>query len=246
MTEYLPSTYGDRIADQYDAMHPPIDQTAIDLLAELAAGGPVLELGIGTGRIALPLASRGLKVQGVDASEAMIARLRAKPGGNDVPVTIADFRDFDLGEKFALIFVAFNTIFALQSQEDQVQCFRTVARHLRSGGCFLIEAFVPDLARFDRDQRASVRSLDPDSAMLELSRHDPVAQRVDSQLVHVSSRGMQLYPARLRDAWPSELDLMARLAGLTLLHRWANWRRDAFGAASAFHVSLYGDALAAP
>jgi SAM-dependent methyltransferase len=246
MTEYLPSTYGDRIADQYDAMHPPIDQTAIDLLAELAAGGPVLELGIGTGRIALPLASRGLKVQGVDASEAMIARLRAKPGGNDVPVTIADFRDFDLGEKFALIFVAFNTIFALQSQEDQVQCFRTVARHLRSGGCFLIEAFVPDLARFDRDQRASVRSLDPDWAMLELSRHDPVAQRVDSQLVHVSSRGMQLYPVRLRYAWPSELDLMARLAGLTLLHRWANWRRDAFGAASAFHVSLYGDALAAP
>src|SRR5690242_9805356 len=122
MTEYLPSTYGDRIADQYDFMHPAIDQSAIDLLDELASGGPVLELGIGTGRIALPLASRGLKVQGVDASEAMIVRLRAKPGGKELPVTIADFRDFDLGEKFALIFVAFNTIFALQSQEDQVQC----------------------------------------------------------------------------------------------------------------------------
>jgi SAM-dependent methyltransferase len=239
MTEYLASTYGDRIAEQYDAMHPPIDQAAIDLLDELASGGPVLELGIGTGRIALPLASRGLKVQGVDASEAMVARLRAKPGGKDIPVAIADFREFDLRERFALIFVAFNTVFALQSQEDQVQCFRTVARHLRPGGCFLIEAFVPDLTRFDRDQRVSVRSLDPDSAMLELSRHDPVRQQVDSQLVHVSSGGLKLYPVRLRYAWPSELDLMARLADLTLLHRWASWQREAFGATSGFHVSVY-------
>ena len=239
MTEYLASTYGDRIADQYDAMHPPIAQAAIDLLEELASGGPVLELGPGTGRIALPLAARGLKVQGVDASEAMVARLRAKPGGNDIPVTIADFREFELGEKFALIFVAFNTIFALQTQEEQVQCFRTVAGHLQPGGCFLIEAFVPDLTRFDRDQRASVRSLDPDSATLELSQHDPLAQRVDSQLVHVSSSGLQLYPVRLRYAWPSELDLMARLAGLKLLHRWANWQREEFGATSGFHVSVY-------
>ena len=239
MTEYLASTYGDRIADQYDAMHPAIDQEAIELLGELASGGPVLELGIGTGRIALPLAAHGLKVQGVDASEAMVARLRVKPGGEDIPVRIADFREFDLGEKFALIFVAFNTIFALQSQEEQVQCFRTVARHLQPDGCFLIEAFVPDLARFDRDQRVSVRSIDSDSAMLELSRHDPVLQRVESQLVHVSSRGVQLYPVQLRYAWPSELDLMARLADLTLIHRWANWRREPFGATSGFHLSVY-------
>lgn len=239
MNEYLASTYGDRIADRYDDMYPAIDQAAIDLLEALASGGPVLELGIGTGRIALPLASRGLKVQGVDASEAMVARLRAKPGGRDIPVTIADFREFDLGERFALIFVAFNTIFALQTQEEQVQCFRTVARHLQPRGCFLIEAFVPDLTRFDLGQRASVRSLDPDSAMLELSRHDPVAQRVDSQLVHLSSRGLELYPVRLRYAWPSELDLMARLAELTLLHRWANWQREEFGATSGFHVSVY-------
>ncbi|HET7552250.1 MAG TPA: class I SAM-dependent methyltransferase [Gemmatimonadaceae bacterium] len=239
MTEYLPSTYGDQIADQYDAMHPAIDQAAIDLLHDLAAGGPVLELGIGTGRIALPLAARGLKMQGVDASEAMVARLRAKPGGKDIPVTIADFREFDLAEKFALIFLAFNTIFALQSQEDQIQCFRTVARHLRPGGCFLIEAFVPDLTRFDLGQRASVRSIDTDSAMLELSRHDAVAQRVDSQLIRLSSGGLELYPVRLRYAWPSELDLMARLADLTPAHRWANWQREAFGATSGFHVSVY-------
>ena len=239
MNEYLASTYGDRIADRYDDMYPAIDQAAIDLLEALASGGPVLELGIGTGRIALPLASRGLKVQGVDASEAMVARLRAKPGGRDIPVTIADFREFDLGERFALIFVAFNTIFALQTQEEQVQCFRTVARHLQPRGCFLIEAFVPDLTRFDLGQRASVRSLDPASGMLELSRHDPVAQLVDSQLVHLSSRGLELYPVRLRYAWPSELDLMARLAELTLLHRWANWQREEFGATSGFHVSVY-------
>jgi SAM-dependent methyltransferase len=239
MTEYLPSTYGDRIADQYDAMHRPIEQAAIDLLAALASGGPVLELGIGTGRIALPLASRGLRVQGVDASEAMVARLRAKPGGKDIPVTIADFREFELGEKFALVFVAFNTFFTLQSQEEQLECFRTVTRHLEPDGCFLIEAFVPDLARFDRDQRASVRSIDPDSAMLELSRHDRVRQLVDSQLVRLSSEGVQLYPVRLRYAWPSELDLMARLAGFTLENRWANWQREVFGPASDFHVSVY-------
>ncbi len=239
MTEYLPSTYGDRIADQYDAMYPAIEQAAIGLLAELASGGRVLELGIGTGRIALPLASRGLRVQGVDASEAMVARLRAKPGGKDIPVTMADFREFDLGEKFALIFVAFNTIFTLPSQEDQLQCFRTVAGHLEPGGRFLVEAFVPDVARFDRGQRASVRSIDPDSVMLELSRHDRVRQLVDSQLVLLSSEGTQLYPVKLRYAWPSELDLMARLASLTLENRWANWQREGFGPASDSHVSVY-------
>ncbi|HEX6307761.1 MAG TPA: methyltransferase domain-containing protein [Longimicrobiales bacterium] len=239
MTEYLASTYGDRIADWYDSMHPAVDPAAIELLAELASGGPVLELGIGTGRIALPLASRGLRVQGVDASEAMVARLRAKPGGQDIPVTITDFREFDLQRTFPLIFVAFNTIFALPTQDDQVQCFRTVARHLGADGCFVVEAFVPDLTRFDRNQRVSMGNFDLDSAMLELSHHDPVRQRIDAQLLYLSPQGIRLYPVQLRYAWPAELDLMARLAGLTLWQRWSSWNREPFGAASGFHVSVY-------
>lgn len=239
MTEYVASTYGDRIADRYDSMHPGVEPAAIDLLTELAAGGPVLELGIGTGRIALPLMSRGVEVHGVDASEAMVAQLRSKPAARNIPVTIADFREFELGQTFPLIFVAFNTIFALQTQEDQIQCFRTVARHLQPGGCFLIEAFVPDLTRFDRDQRISTSSLNLDSAVLELACHDSVRQRVDSQLVHMSSEGIRLYPVQLRYAWPSELDLMARLAALRLWQRWSSWKREPFSAASGFHVSVY-------
>src|ERR671924_1272067 len=159
MEEYLASTYGDRIADHYDALHPEADPAAIDLLAELAGSGPVLELGIGTGRLALPLVARGFSVHGVDASRAMVAKLREKQGGRDIPVSIGDFRHFELPQRFQLIFVAFNTFFALQSQEEQVECFRAAANHLNPDGCFLIEAFVPDVTRFDRDQRVSVRNV---------------------------------------------------------------------------------------
>lgn len=239
MSDYDASTYGDRIADVYDLMHPHAEPGAVDLLTELAGDGPVLELGVGTGRMALPLASRGVTVHGLDSSQAMVAKFHEKPGGRDIPVTIGDFTDFDLEARYQLVFVAFNTIFALQSQDDQVRCFQAVARHLQPGGSFLVQAFVPDLSRFDRNQRVAVRDINPDTVILEIARHDPIRQHVHSHLVHLSTHGLRLYPVQLRYAWPSELDLMARLAGLALWKRWANWSREPFDANSGFHVSVY-------
>src|SRR5262249_8160041 len=146
--EYRESTYGDRISDVYDRWYPSASPDAIDRLGELAGNGPILELGIGTGRLALPLASRGIEVHGIDASEAMVAKMASKPGGNRIPVTIGNFADVGVSGEYSLIYVVFNTFFTLSDQEEQVGCFANVAKRLRRGGLFLIEAFVPDPARF--------------------------------------------------------------------------------------------------
>jgi SAM-dependent methyltransferase len=241
MAEYGPETYGDRIADVYDAFYSALDTDgAVELLASLAGGGPVLELAIGTGRIALPLAERGLEVHGIDASEAMVAKLREKPGGERIPVTMGDFADVRVDGSYSLVFVAFNTLFALLTQEDQVRCFANVAARLAPGGVFVVEAFFPDLARFDRSQRVNVNRLDPGEVMIDASRHDPVAQRVDSDHIVLTEEGNRLYPVNIRYAFPSELDLMARLAGLELKERWGGWRREEFTASSQRHVSVWG------
>jgi SAM-dependent methyltransferase len=241
MEGYGPATYGDRIADTYDELYAETLDTdrAVEALAELAEGGPVLELAIGTGRLALPLSERGLEVHGIDVSERMVARLRAKPGGDAIPVTMGDFAEVPVEREFALIFVAFNTLFGLLTQEDQVRCFVNVAKHLAEGGVFVVEAFVPDLARFDRGQRAQVTQVDANSVMFDASRHDPVEQRIDSQQVVISEDGTKLYPVSIRYAFPSELDLMARLAGLELRERWGGWTREPFTVESSRHVSVY-------
>ena len=242
MQDYGPETYGDRIAGVYDSLYEDLLDTeaAVGTLARLAGAGPVLELAIGTGRLALPLAQRGLDVRGIDASEEMVARLRAKAGGADLPVAMGDFADVDVEESFSLVYIAFNTIFALLTQHDQVRCFRNVAGRLAAGGRFLVEAFVPDLARFDRGQRVGVTSVRLDQVDFEVSRHDAVNQRVDSQHIFVTEHGTQLYPVSLRYAFPSELDLMARLAGLELQERWAGWSEEPFTNSSTGHVSVYG------
>jgi len=244
MSNYDPSTYGDRIADAYDDLYPPLADTdpMIVTLAELATGGPVLELGIGSGRVALPLAARGVPVHGIDASEAMLAHLRAKPGGDAIPVTLGDFAGVPIDGRYPLIFVVFNTFFGLLSQEEQVRCFAGVAAHLSDGGAFLLEAFVPDLTRFTRNQHLSASHVDAGAVRLDVSRHDPVQQRVISQHVHLTPNGIHLYPVQIRYAWPSELDLMARLAGLRLRDRWGGWQREPFTAASGMHVSVYAKA----
>jgi SAM-dependent methyltransferase len=241
MEGYGPATYGDRIADTYDELYAETLDTdrAVEALAELAGGGPVLELAIGTGRLALPLAERGLEVHGIDVSERMVARLRAKPGGDAIPVTMGDFAEVPVEREFALIFVAFNTLFGLLTQEDQVRCFVNVAKHLAEGGVFVVEAFFPDLARFDRGQRTQVTQVDANRVMFDASRHDPVEQRIDSQHVVISEDGTRLYPVSIRYAFPSELDLMARLAGLELRERWGGWTREPFTADSGRHVSVY-------
>jgi len=243
MTEYGPSTYGDRVAEVYDRMPQVLareTEHAVATLAELAGPGPVLELGIGTGRLALPLAAKGLSVHGIDASEAMVEKLRAKRGGDRIPVAIGDFADVAVDGRFALIFVAFNTFFGLTTQEDQVRCFARVAQHLTTSGVFVLEAFVPDVARFDRGQRVGVTHMGVDDVQIEASVHDPVTQRIRSQHILISSDGRtHLYPVHVRYAWPSELDLMARLAGLRLRGRWSDWDKGDFTGTSRSHVSVY-------
>ena len=244
MKGYDESTYGDRIADVYDELYASLDPApAAETLAELAGAGPALELAIGTGRIALPLAARGVEVHGIDASEAMVARLREKPGGDALPITMGDFADVGVDGAYTLVYVAFNTFFALLSQDDQVRCFANVAAHLTDGGVFVLEAFVPDLARFDRSQRVNANRVEADWVMFDLSLHHPVEQRVSSAHVVVGSDGVRVNPVAIRYAFPSELDLMARLAGLELRERWGGWSREPFTDASGSHVSVYCETL---
>jgi SAM-dependent methyltransferase len=190
--------------------------------------------------VALPLRDRGVAVQGVDASPRMVERLRAKPGGAEIPVVLSDFAEFDLATRFNLVYVPFNTFFGLLSQEAQVQCFATVARHLTEDGVFLMEVFVPDLGRFDRGQRVSVNRIESDGLVLDTAVHNPVDQRVDSQHISFTEAGPRFYPVQIRYAFPPELDLMARLAGLSLRERWSGWNREPFSKESVRHVSVYG------
>jgi SAM-dependent methyltransferase len=236
------ATYGDRVADFYDEWVETRDldtDGAVEFLTGLAGGGPALELAVGTGRVALPLAARGVAVQGVDASEKMVARLRAKPGGDTIPVTIGDFADVAVDGRFSLVFVVFNTFFALLSQDDQVRCFANVAHRLTDDGVFVLEAFFPDVGRFADDQLVTVRDVELDHVRLDVSRHDPVEQRIDAQQVDLRRDGIRLQPISIRYAWPGELDLMARLARLRLRERWGGWQRQPFTAASPLHVSVY-------
>ena len=240
MEGYEPPTYGDRIADVYDEWYAELDPaTAVELLAELAGDGRVLELAIGSGRIALPLAARGVEVHGIDASERMVERLRAKPGGEAIPVTMGDFAEVPVEGTFRVVFVAFNTFFALPDQEAQLRCFARVAEHLDDDGVFVLEAFVPDLSRFDRGQRVSSPRSKLDHVVIDVSQLDAATQTVFSQHILISDEGTRLHPVRVRYAWPTELDLMARLAGLRLRARYADWSRTAFSSEAGSHVSIY-------
>jgi SAM-dependent methyltransferase len=224
--------YGELWADVYDEEHasmaPPESQ--LRLLAELAGDGRVLELGIGTGRVALPLSARGVVLEGVDASPSMVARLRSKPGGQTIPVAIGDMAKLELDGPFRLVFVVFNTIFALLTQEAQVACFRRVGALLQPGGCFLLECFVPDVGRFDRGQSFRSISVDDDVVRVDASRHDAAMQQVRSALIRLGGGEPSMRPVKLRYAWPAELDLMAQLAGLYLRDRWSSWERAPFRA----------------
>jgi SAM-dependent methyltransferase len=239
METYTASTYGDRIAEFYDERHRAFDEESVRLLAELAGGGRALELGVGTGRLALPLAARGVEVHGIDASRAMVERLRAKPGGGDIHITFGDFEEVAAPGEFALVYVVFNTFFALLSQESQVRCFQNVAARLAPGGVFLIEAFVPNPARLAGGQTTSAAEVTTERAVLDISRHDRARQYIDGQTVVLTDGRVRLYPIQLRFAWPSELDLMARLAGLRLRERRGGWSGEEFNAESTLHVSVY-------
>ncbi len=209
----------------------------VDVLAELAAGGAALEFGIGTGRIALPLAERGALVHGIELSEAMVARLRAKPGGNDIPVTIGDFADERVDGTFSLVYLVFNTIMNLTSQSDQVACFANAAAHLERGGFFLVETTVPDLQRLPPGE--TVRPFEITDTRWGLDEYDVARQGLVSHYLEFVEGGSLHTSTPFRYVWPSELDLMARMAGLEFHARWGGWKGEPFTSASRMHVSIW-------
>lgn len=239
--EFGPDTFGALYAESYDARNDPgTTAQSVALISELAGKGRILELAIGTGRMALPLLARGHDVTGVEGSSDMVAQMRAKPGGAAIPVVIGDMADVPVDGLFDHIFLVFNTIFNLTTQSAQVRLFANVARHLGPGATFLVETFVPDFSAYSENQRMKTRAMDMDSLMFEAVQHDPLAQVLRYQRVRIAGEKVTLSPLVLRYIWPAEMDLMAALAGLTLQNRWGDWHRGPFNAASRMHVSLYG------
>jgi SAM-dependent methyltransferase len=241
MAEYGPETYGEHIADVYDDWYRNLGdaEEQADLLAELANGGRALELGIGTGRIALPLAARGVEVHGIDTSPAMVAKMRAKPGGDAISTTIGDMADVAVEGTFSLAFVVFNTFFMLTTQEAQVRCFRNVAAHLAPGGRFVLGAFVPDLSRIERGNNVTVGDIGVSALRLDATQFDSLTQRIDVVQMRITEQGTRLVHAKMRYAFVPELDLMAQLAGLTLEHRWSSFDKQRFTNESAYALSVY-------
>jgi SAM-dependent methyltransferase len=242
MATYDESTYGERIAEIYDNLTQEFRTdapAAVEFLAPLAKGRRVLELGIGTGRIALRLAERGIRMHGVDASPSMVEKLRSKPGGAEIPVEMGNFANLKIGGRFSLVYVVFNTFFGILTQDDQVRCFARVAKRLTPDGAFVIEAFMPNLSQYDRGQRTSTTLISDESTILNVSKLDAAEQRVRSQHIVIDDAGTHRYPVELRFAYPPELDLMARIAGMRLRERWGGWDRRPFTSESANHISVY-------
>ncbi len=242
MKGYKPvMSFGEDVAAMCRDVQRGDENAAVAFLEELAGRGPALELAIGTGRIALPLAARGIRVDGIDISSAMIAQLRSKPGGEQISVTVGDFADVPVVGAYRLIFVVWNTLFNLLTQEDQVRCFENVARHLSDDGSFVVEAFLPAfLYRLRNNQYVEAEGIEVDEVRLDVLRHDMATQMIEESHVSLSSGGVRLNPVVQRYAWPSELDLMARIAGLRLKQRWGGWNREPFNSSSTMHVSVYG------
>ena len=239
----MPKIYFDeRIAKGYDAAstdmyEPAVLEPAVDFLAELAGEGAALELGIGTGRIALPLSQRGVHVHGIELSPAMVEQLRAKPGADDIGVTIGDFATTKVDGTFTLAYLVFNTITNLTTQDEQVECFRNVAAHLQPGGRFVIEVFIPVLQRLPPGE--TVRAFTVSPTRLGFDQYDVATQILFSHHYWVVDGRLEVFSAPYRYVWPSELDLMARLAGMILRERWSGWERQPFTSDSTTHVSVW-------
>jgi SAM-dependent methyltransferase len=234
--------FGEAVAARYDAdasdmFDPAVLEPTVDFLASLAGDGPALELGIGTGRVALPLSERGVRVHGIELSEAMVARLREKPGSERIGVTIGDFASTRVAGTFRLAYLVFNTIGNLTTQGDQVACFRNAAAHLEPGGCFVIELGIPDLQRLPRGD--ALRVFSASETHWGVDEYDVVTQRLVSHHFTLADGRFELHSLPFRYVWPSELDLMAQLAGMTLRERWSNWTREPFTSESEKHVSVW-------
>jgi SAM-dependent methyltransferase len=234
--------FDERVATRYDAMHADeFDQAvlepAVSFIADLAAGGAALELGIGTGRLALPLSARGVRVHGIELSPAMIAQLQAKPGADSIGVTIGDFATTRVDGSFKVAYLVRNTIANLTTQDEQVECFRNVAAHLEPGGCFVIELYIPELQRLPPGETFHAFDVTPTHVGIE--EYDVATQIAYSHHYSVLDGKLEFFSAPFRYVWPSELDLMARLAGMTLRERWSNWEREPFTKDSRSHISVW-------
>lgn len=243
MSAYEKDTYGEIWAPHYDSIFSEVEDSVIDLLHEYSgASSRALELAVGTGRIALPLARRGVQVTGIDISEGMVGKLREKAGGAAIDVVMGDFAEVGVEGTYPLVYLAFNTLFALLTQERQVQCFGNVAAHLERGGRFVLDCFVPNLKRFDEyNTRMGVSSISSNEEhAYEMSIHEPATQRITTHMIRRRADGSDLVlPVEIRYAWPAEMDLMAALAGLELEHRWGWYDRRPFTGASTSHLSVY-------
>ena len=241
MDDYEPvMSFGEEDAQVYLDLERGDEAAAVAFLESVAGGGPALELAIGTGRIALPLAARGIRVDGIDFSEAMVAKLRERPGGNALSVAIGNYADVAVEDDYRLVYIVYNTIYNLLTQDEQVRCFQNVAAHLSEGGCFVLEAVTPNSLMHLRDhQYVAAEAVGVDHVRLDVARHDPVTQRLDETHVSITAQGVRLAPIVIRYIWPSEMDLMARIAGLTLKERWGGWSGEPFTADSRLHVSVY-------
>jgi SAM-dependent methyltransferase len=240
--DYQPAmSFDETVAASYDELAQRGDEAfTVAFLEQLAQGGRTLELAIGTGRIALPLAARGVPVDGIDISPAMVAQLRSKPGGERIDVHIGSFADVAVPGSYRLIYVVFNTLFNLLTQEEQVRCFVNVASRLEEGGMFVVEGGTPaEFYRLRNNQYVDAEAIRVDQVRLDVARFDPLTQVLEETHVTLSSAGITLNPIVTRYAWPSELDLMARLAGMRLQERWGGWNREPFTADSRNCISVY-------
>ena len=232
------ATFGELYADEYDERHNPgTTDAAVQLLCELAENRRTLELAIGTGRVAIPMANAGIDIQGIDGSAEMLTKLREKPGGETIKTEVADMADFQLEDSFGFVFLIFNTFYNLTSQEAQVSCIQRAADHLEPGGQLLLEMFVPQPSLWDSEIR--LRDMDMNALVIEGANHDPVEQTVEFQRAVLKEGSVTMRPLAMRYACPPEIDLMAQMAGLSLESRWSDWNRSPFSGESKMHISLY-------
>jgi SAM-dependent methyltransferase len=234
--------FGARVAERYDERYadladPAVVDPIVAFLADLAEPGAALELGVGTGRIALPLARRGVRVHGIDLSEAMVTRLRKKPGAEQVGVTIGDFATTTVAARFSVVYLVANAIMNLTTQDEQVACFENAAAHLDPAGCFVVEVLVPGLQRLPLGEKFQPFAVGP--THLGFDEYDVARQGLVSHHYWIDGGTVDVVSPPFRYVWPSELDLMARIAGMTLRERWGGWEREPFTADSTKHVSVW-------
>ncbi len=242
MQDFRPdSSFGPDVAADYNNFPRGDEEAAVMFLAEIAGKRPALEFAVGTGRIALPLAARGIAVDGIELSPHMIEKLRSKPGGQQINVTMGDMSRIATGRRYGLVYLVFNTIFNLLTAEDQIRCFQNAAQHLDPNGYFVVETALPH-AWIAPDQTDYVHTeyVSTNEVRFDVARYDPVTQLLEENHVTVSPDGVKMNPIVCRLITPGEMDLMARIAGMRLIQRYANWQKSVFNADSKAHVSVYG------